>query len=575
MAEAKRTLAAILAADVVGYSRLMGEDERATMDLLDICRGVFRKHISAHHGRVVDTAGDSVLATFASVVEAVACAVDVQRALVECNADLADSRRMLFRIGVNLGDVFEKADGSIYGDGVNVAARLESLADPGGVMISDSAHMHVEGKTDLTFQDLGEHDVKNIARPIKAFAWAGADTVSPPTGASAVSEDRKPTVAIGAFEGVGQSEDVAILADGVREAVAASLSNQTGMVTLSDAAAADYVVTARIQGLGNRYRATVRVSDGAAGEHFSSDRFDGEISDLFESQDELAYRIYMSMRYAVYGREGAKTDDRPLVEQSSQALLSQAGLILFGADQAQWLRAQGMLEIVIDREPDDFMALAMISYCHITEMFCGYREIANEDRLAADATARRATRLNEQSDMAHNILSTVLLTCDGDFAAAESEVRRCLELNPYFAPGIFQLGAVHIFRGEAEQGIDLCVKAMEVNPRGPLNHRILWHIALGHFVLERYEPAVAWAKRSDLLFPDVAPTLLILTAAAAQSGQADEAGRAVERLRMLFPEFDMAALRRWPFQDDATWGRFTDGLRKAGLDISEEPAAQG
>ena len=565
MADAKRKLAAILSADVAGYSRLMQADEEATVAALNDCRAVFKDKIGARQGRVVDTAGDSVLAEFASVVEAVRAAIEIQETLAAQADGVAEDRRMRFRIGVNLGDVIEQDDGTIYGDGVNVAARLENLAEPGGMMVSESAHMQVEGKVTHGFTDAGAHQVKNIARPIKAFAWAHADTGEGPVTAFAESKDRKPTVAIGAFDAVGQGEDVAVLAEGVREAVAASLSNQTGMITLSDTADADYVVTARIQGLGNRYRATVRVSDGVAGEHFSSDRFDGEISDLFESQDALAYRIYMSMRYAVYSREGAKTDDRPVAEQSSQALLSRAGLILFGADRAQWLRARGMLDSVIDREPDNFMALAMISYCHLTEMFCGYREIADEDRLAADETARRAVRLNEQSDLAHNALSIVLLICDSDFVVAESEARRCLELNPYFAPGIFQLGAVHIFRGEAEEGLDLCEKAMEVNPRGPLNHRIMWHIALGHFVLERYDLSIEWAKRSDQMFPDVAPTLLILTTAAAQAGRGEEARDAAQRLLALHPDFDMAALRRWPFSDAATWDRFTEGLRQTAL----------
>ena len=531
------------------------------------CRAVFKDKIGARQGRVVDTAGDSVLAEFASVVEAVRAAVEIQETLAEKTAGVAEDRRMRFRIGVNLGDVIAQDDGTIYGDGVNVAARLEGLAEPGGVMVSEAAHMQIEGKIAHGFTDAGAHQVKNIARPIRAFAWSRADTVDAPS-ASAESVDRKPTVAIGAFEGVGQSEDIGLLAEGVRDAVAASLSNQTGMVMLGDTDEADYAVTARIQGLGNRYRATVRVFDRRASEHFASDRFDGEISDLFESQDELAYRIYMSMRYAVTGREGAKTDERPFAEQSSEALLSRASYFIFGCDRTQWARAQGMLETVIDRESDNFMALAMMSYCHLVEWFCGYREIAREDRVAALDKARLATRLNDQSDFVHLVLSQVHLVCERDFEAAEREARRGLELNPYYSLAMWRLGAVRVFDGRAEEGTDLCVKAVEANPRGLSNHRIMWHVALGYFVLERYESAIEWAKRSDQQMPDVAPTLLILTTAAAHAGQADEAERAAERLRALHSDFDMAALRRWPFRDTATWDRFTDGLRKAGLDDS-------
>ena len=169
MAEAKRRLAAILSADVVGYSRLMGDDERATMNTLNAYRDVFRNHISKHDGRVVDTAGDSVLAVFGSVVEAVQCATEVQGDLEQRNNDLSDNRQMLFRIGVNLGDVFEQDDGTIYGDGVNIAARLESLAAPGGINISGTAFDQVRGKLDFGFDFLGEQEVKNIDQPVRAY----------------------------------------------------------------------------------------------------------------------------------------------------------------------------------------------------------------------------------------------------------------------------------------------------------------------------------------------------------------------------------------------------------------------
>ncbi len=310
MAEARRRLAAILSADAVGYSRLMQADEEATVAALNECRAVFKTKIAQRHGRVVDTAGDSVLAEFASVVEAVRAAVEIQETLAQHIADVAEDRRMRFRIGVNLGDVIAQDDGTIYGDGVNVAARLEGLAEPGGVMVSEAAHMQVEGKIAHGFTDAGAHQVKNIARPIKAFAWTRADTVDPPS-ASAENEDRKPTIAIGAFEGVGQSEDVAVLAEGVRDAVAAALSNQTGMVMLSDEKKADYVASARVQAMGKRYRATVRVLDRQADEQFASDRFDGGIADLFDAQDDLAYRVHSAIRFAVYDREVAKADDRP------------------------------------------------------------------------------------------------------------------------------------------------------------------------------------------------------------------------------------------------------------------------
>ena len=483
MAEAKRTLAAILAADVVGYSRLMGDDERATMDMLNICRDVFRKHISDHEGRVVDTTGDSVVATFPSVVEAVECAVEVQNDLRERNADLPEGRQMLFRIGVNVGDIIEQTDGTVYGDGVNVAARLESLSGPGGVCLSETAYMQIEGKIDLAFDEIGEHKVKNIARPIKVFAWRGVDRSAAAPTEPAVIEGSKPTVAIGAFEALGQSGDISVLAGGVRAAVGVSLSNQTGIAMLSDPAMADYIVTARLQGLGDRYRTTVQVLDRRSNEQFASERFDGEITDLFQAQDELAYRIYTSIRYAVYDREGSRSDDRAIADKPSETLLAQASFLLFQHQHSKYARAQEMLQTVIDRDPADFMALAMMSYCRLTEVVCGYREIRDTVGAAALDFARRAVRLNEKSDFAHSSLCHALLYCDRDFDTAEREASRSLELNPSFALSMYQLGEVRIFHDRVENGIDLCLKAVDANKWGLANHWIMRVIAIGQFVL--------------------------------------------------------------------------------------------
>ena len=224
MAEAKRTLAAILAADVAGYSRLMGDAERATMEPLNASRDIFRKHTADRDGRVVDTAGDSVLAVFASVVEAVQCAVQVQGELGERNADLPEDRRMYFRIGINLGDVFEQDDGTIYGDGANVAARLESLAEPGGICLSGSAHEQVEGKTELNFEDLGVHEVKNIARPVHAYRIGGDMSAGHAEPAKSLWLPDKPSIAVLPFDNLSGDAEQEYFADGVAEDIITGLS---------------------------------------------------------------------------------------------------------------------------------------------------------------------------------------------------------------------------------------------------------------------------------------------------------------------------------------------------------------
>ena len=317
----ERRLAAILAADVVGFSRLMEEDEAGAFAALKALRAdLVDPKIADRRGRIVKLMGDGMLVEFPSVVEAVECAVDIQRAMAERSGD----RRIEFRVGVNLGDVIVDGD-DIYGDGVNLAARLEGLADPGGVCVSAMVWDQLHGKMETEFVAVGERQVKNIARAIGIFAWHPSGVDRAPAEASVAEPGRKPTVALGAFEAVGRSEEVDILAASVRDATAASLANQTGMTVLSDTAVADYVASAKIQALGQRSRATVHILDRQSGIQFASERFDGVLVDLFEAEDALAYRIYMSIRFAVYQREVEQAAGLPPDAQSSEMLIAQAG----------------------------------------------------------------------------------------------------------------------------------------------------------------------------------------------------------------------------------------------------------
>ena len=308
MAKAKRRLAAILAADVAGYSRLMGDDERATMDTLNAYRAIFRQHIADHDGRVVDTAGDSVLAVFGSVVEAVESAVEVQAQIAVSNADLAEPRRMLFRIGINLGDVIEQDDGSLYGDGVNVAARLESLAEPGGICLSESAHMQAEGKVESAFEDIGEHEVKNIAKPVRAYRVAGGDA-APAAAEPALGIPDKPSIAVLPFTNMSGDAEQDYFSDGITEDLITELSrfrelfviarNTTftykGKAVNVEQVGRDlgvrYVLEGSIRKAGNRVRITAQLIDAKTGGHVWAERYDRVLEDIFELQDEITRQM--------------------------------------------------------------------------------------------------------------------------------------------------------------------------------------------------------------------------------------------------------------------------------------------
>ena len=556
-AQVRRKLAAILVADVAGYTRLMSADEAATVAALDAARLVFREHIEREGGRVVDMAGDSVLSVFETATGAVRAALTVQQTLAEIEAP--EDRRMRFRIGVHLGEVMEKPDGSIYGDGVNLAARLEGLSAPGGVCISAAVSEQIAGKSDETFDDIGEHSVKNVARPVHAFAWGDA----PPAAAPALGKRRKPTVAIGKFETRGDDADA--LAAGVVDGIASALSNQTGLAMVSESAGADYVLSGRIHAIGERYRASLRLADGGSGETFAAERFEGDLADPFQAEDDLAYRMYNAMRFAIYDREGDVAIQTGDGEHGSQALLAKAAKALFQSNLSSYEQARGLLDSVLAAEPENFMALSMKAASHLCEFHAGYRAISPEDRAAALSTARQAVRLNANSDFTHHILGRVYLFCQRDFEAARREAERSLEINRYYTLAKNSLGEVLICTGHADEGTALSIQAAEANLRSAGNHIPMQIVALGELVRGHYEAGIDWATRSDQRQADVARTLLILAAAAGLGGDGETARRAAERMMARFPEFRIRDFGNWPFRDPAVGERLIEGLCLAGL----------
>lgn len=561
----KRRLAAILAADVAGYSRLMQGDEAATVAALDAARLVFRDKIDGESGRVVDVAGDSVLAVFETVTGAVTAALAVQKAFAVADADIAEERRMRFRIGVHLGDVMEKPDGSIYGDGVNLAARLEGLSAPGGVCISAAVSEQIGGKLDETFDDIGEHSVKNVAKPVHAFAWGQGPSAAPPSAAAPTSSvERKPTVAIGEF-GVTGGDSAEALAAGVLDAVKAVLSNQTGLTMVSRDADADYLASGRIQTRNDRYRATLHLAVANGGETFASERFDGDLDDPFQAEDDLASLLYNAIRFGIYDRVAGMATQRDDGELGTEALLAKAAKLLFQDQVLEFERAGHILDSIVAKEPENFMALAMKAATHLTESIAGYRALSSDDRAAAFSAAREAVHLNANSDFAHFVLSWVHLHCQADFVASRREAERSLEINPYYTLAKMTLGETLICGGDVDDGTGLCMEAAKALSRGAGNHRPMRIAALGELVRGNYQAAIDWAVRCDQRQADVARTLLILAAAAGLGDETETAKRTAERMMARHPEFRIRDFGNWPFRDPEPAARLIEGMRRAGL----------
>jgi adenylate cyclase len=313
----RQRLAAILAADAAGYSRLMAADERATVEALDAARAVFRKQIEAHQGRVIDMAGDSVLAVFDLASGAIAAALAIQQEIDATSSAVTANRRMRFRIGVHLGEIIEKADLTVYGDGVNVAARIQGLAEAGGVAISDDAHRLVRDRLALTWRDGGEHAVKNIARPVRIWAWspeAVPTTLTPPTdGQQAPPLPDKPSIAVLAFQNMSGDPEQEYFSDGITEDIITNLSKHRGFFVIArnssftyKGQAVDvtrlgrelgvrYVLEGSVRKAGNRVRITAQLVDATTGSHLWAEKYDRDLTDLFAVQDEITREIVGSL----------------------------------------------------------------------------------------------------------------------------------------------------------------------------------------------------------------------------------------------------------------------------------------
>jgi adenylate cyclase len=570
----ERRLAAILAADVVGYSRLMGADELGTFERIRAHRKeLFEPEITRHHGRIFKLMGDGLLAEFASVVDAVSCAVALQRSMLKRNSGLSQERRIDVRIGINLGDVIVE-DGDRHGDTINLTARLQQLARPNGICVSDKVRIEVEGKVAIEFENGGEQRLKNIAQATRVFHWrpdgalplvstkAGADA---DRDAASAKGGAKPSLALSPLEVLGGDAQAVPLATGVNEAVASSLANLTGISLVTASDDANYRVTGSVQTSGSRFRVTVKLLDLRSKKQFWSERFDGDIATSFDALDDLAFRICSALRYEIYEQETERSRLRSLEEQTNEELMGQAGHILLNSRRADYERSVKLIDLVVKRDPNNFMALGIRAWGALVEVVCGYREVSPADAAIALQLGRKATELNGRSDFAHVVYAGILLYLKHDLDAVVRQAKRSLELNPNYALAMDMLGMAMMYAGDAEAGLRECKRALEANPRFPANNWFMDSMAIGNFLRKDYEAAVEWARRSDQIHGEIPRCLLLLITGCSHAGAVADAGREADRLMQACPDFRIRDLRRWPFQREQDWSRFIDGLAQARL----------
>lgn len=582
----RRRLAAILAADASGYSRLMASDESATVAALDCARAVFGEHIGAHQGRVIDMAGDSVLAVFDTAAGAVSAALAVQDEIAARAAAHKEPCEMRFRIGVHLGDVIEKSDGSVYGDGVNTAARLESIAAPGGVCVSEAVECALRHRLAVRFEDLGEQVLKNLPQPVRAFRVAAAAApaaraaAAPAAALGAANEARaiKPAIAVLPFDNMSGEPEQEFFTDGITEDIITELSRFRDLFVISrnssfkykgrqvDVAkfarelGVQYVVEGSVRKAGNRVRITVQLIDAETDRHVWAERYDRDLADIFAIQDEVTASIVATLP----GRIEAASRDR--AARKTTGNLAAYELVLAGkllhhrSNRADNDSALELLERAIALDPNYAHAHAWRA-CVLGQRW-GYNWC--DDRKALEplivAELETALALDDNDSDVHRILAAINVVYE-NFEQCLYHQQRALSLNPNDDLVVVQQGEILTWCGQAEEGIAWIRKAMRLNPYHP--ERFWSHLARACFVAGRFDEALDAA--GHITTPDAA-LLAFIAACHARLGNVDAARARIAELRSRAPAFTLADIvATLHYRNAADRERYLEALAIAGL----------
>jgi adenylate cyclase len=570
----ERRLAAILAADVVGSCRLMGIDEEGTLAQLKALRKtLFDPKITDHHGRIVKNTGDGALVEFASVVDAVRCADEIQRGMAGQNTDVPQDKRIEFRIGIHVGDIVI-ADDDIFGDGVNIAVRLETLAEPGGILVSGTAYDYVRNKVQVRFDYIGAHILKNIAEPVRAYRVSGTPTVAMTTDRAATD---KPSVAILAFDNMSGGEEQQYLGDGISDDIITELSRFRQLRVLarnssfqfrgpnvdigrvSRELGIQYILEGSVRRLGNRIRITAQLIDASSGHHVWADRFDRPQEELFDVQDQVVRTIVGTL----VGRLQADRADRakrkpPTSLVAYECVLRGDALPVF--DAANEAEARRLFKRAIELDPEYAKPYALLAFAICREW---YEDMSGSDAALDQALAltKRAVELDDGQETCLAALGWVHLHRQS-YDLAEHYYTRALALNPNNPTVLANLGGLYVHLGEPAKGIDYLKEAKVVDPFfAPKWYWLL--VGRAYFVTHQYDEAITAFAR----FPSTRIWgLAYLAACYALTGDIDRSRHHAAEVLRLMPEFSISCfVPKEPFRLSSDRKHLTDALRKAGL----------
>jgi TolB-like protein/class 3 adenylate cyclase len=581
----ERRLAAILAVDVAGYSRLMGEDEEGTLAALRaVRRELGDPKIAEHRGRIVKTTGDGLLAEFASVVDAVRCAVELQRAMITRNAATPAERRIEFRMGINVGDIIIE-DGDIFGDGVNIAARLEALAEPGGICLSAAAHEQVRDRLDLAFDDLGEQQVKNITRPVRTYrvVLGGSSRAVPPAAAPLPLPD-KPSLVVLPFQNLTGDAEQEYFVDGMVEEITTAIARLPWLFVIARNSAftykgkavdvkqvaqelgVRYVLEGSVRKAGNRVRITGQLIDTTTGAHIWADRFDGALDDIFELQDQVASSVAGAIEPKLRQSEIERASRKPTTN------LTAYDLYLRALAQSYRFTDEGVAEaVVLARQalaidPSYAPAAALVGFCRGLQRVQGWGALSDEDIGEACRLAQQALEAERNDAETIGQAARALFVLAGEAAMAAAALDRALALNPNAAHAWMVRGSIHALRNQPEAAIEAVERARRLSPFDPYTFLYASNIAAAHLVAQRFELAIEWADRALHDQPRLVAAMRVKVAANAHLGRLDEARAELSRVLAIYPELTIAGFREYAHHmAPEVLEIYVAGLRLAGL----------
>jgi len=575
-----RRLAAIIAADVAGYSRLMGADEEGTLEALKaIRRELSDPKVREHRGRIVNTTGDGLLIEFSSVVDAVRCAVEVQHAMAERNVDVPPDRRIELRMGINLGDIIK--DGrDIFGDGVNVAARLEALAEPGGICVSRVVRDQVRDKLAFSFEDMGEQQVKNIARPVHVYRVL----IDKPASAKALLPlPDKPSIAVLPFQNMTGDAEQDYFVDGVVEEIITAISRLPWLFVIArnssftyKGRAVDvkqvarelgvrYVLEGSVRKGGNKVRITGQLIDAASGAHIWADRFDGALDDIFELQDQVASGVVGAIEPKLRSAEIERAIRKPTENLGAYDLYLRALAQFWKWTPDGWSEAVDLLRRALDIDPSYATAAGLFAWCRVVEQT--RRLVSAQERDEASRFARLAVEKGNEDPDALWMGGWGMLMLAGEHAAGMSAMERSLALNPNSALASCFFGWAQSYRHQSQRAIEALERARRLSPLDPQPWVFYGGLAHAHFAAGRWGEAIEWADRALHAQPRMTAVVGVKAAACSHLGRVEEARACVSRYLELRPGStigNVGGLVRTAVSPEFR-AAYTDGLRQAGM----------